>query len=149
MQYIGDKNTPFTSLLTATAFYPELKLADFQQQYGFLEDQTEYAVNQTALIIRSIVHRQLKTLIELHPNLIDVSQSLFGDDVTAAVHYQAAVFANVAADLINTKMATDATKEAADRQEALTEKVNQLNTQARRSIDQLLQLNSGYKIELI
>lgn len=149
MQFVGDNNTPFISILTATAFYPELKLADFQQQYGFLEDQTEYAVNQTALIIRSIVHRQLKTLTELHPDLITVSQALFGDDTTAAVHYQAAVFANVAADLINSKMATDATKEAADRQEALTEKVNQLNTQSRRSIDQLLQVDSGYKIELI
>ncbi|MBN2605987.1 MAG: head completion/stabilization protein [Thiotrichales bacterium] len=149
MQFVGDKGQTYTAELAATDFYPVLKLADFQQQFNFLEDQNEYAVTQQAIIDRSIVHRQLLTLTETHPNLIAVSQELFGDDTTAAVIYQNAVFSITAANLIGNRMATDATKEAADRQEALSQKADHLNNLARSSIEQLLRADSGYSIDLI
>ncbi|WP_373020729.1 head completion/stabilization protein [Thiomicrorhabdus sp.] len=149
MQFVGDKGQTYTTELSATPFYPVLKLADFQQQFNFLEDQNEYAVTQQAIIDRSTVHRQLLTLTETHQNLVDVSKALFGDDTTAAVLYQNAVFSMTAANLIGNRMATDATKEAADRQEALNQKVDHLNSQARSSIEQLLRADSGYAISLI
>lgn len=149
MQFVGNKDNPFTETLVATDFYPELKLADFQKQFGFLEDQEEYAVAQQALIMRSNVHRQLKVLTETHPNLTSVSQALFGDETTATAHYQNAVFAMTAAILIDVRLSTDATKEASKRQEALNDKVNSLNEQARSCIEMLKQSDSGYSIELI
>ncbi|MBD3610998.1 MAG: head completion/stabilization protein [Hydrogenovibrio crunogenus] len=95
------------------------------------------------------MHRQLKTLTETHPNLTDVSQALFGDDTTASAHYQNAVFAMTAANLIDVRLSTDATKEAADRQTALDDKVDSLNEQARNSIEMLKQTDSGYSFSLV
>lgn len=148
-QLIAGKSNEYASSLPATSFYPSLVIADFQKVFHFLEDQTEDSILLQMEVDRANVHRQLKTLMETHPNLGSRSQELFENDTTAEALYKQAVFSLTAANLIGSKMAMDATSEAADRQEALTDKADHLLKQYRHAVDQLLQTDSGYTIELI
>lgn len=147
--FIGDKSTEYTSELPATEFYPALKTIDFQHLFSFLEDQNEASILLRLQVDRATVHRELKPITLDHPNLTSRSQTLFEDDTTAEALYKQAVFSLTAANLIGTRMATDATKEAADRQEALSQKSDHLRNQYRQAVDNLLQANSGYTFELI
>jgi hypothetical protein len=148
-QLISNKSEAYSSELAATAFYPALKLSEFQALFHFLEDETEAAILHNATIERISVHRQLKPLTEQVENLPALSVALFEDEVTAGHLYKQAVFCKTAAALIGNRLATDATKEAADRQEALEARVDNLLNNYRNAIDQLLLSNSGYTFEMI
>lgn len=146
---IGDKSNEYQTVFSATEFYPELKLSEFQKLFAFLEDTTEFEITNTLLVQREVVHRQLKTLTDTHPSLASRSLELFGSETTGEALYKQAVFSLTAAVLIGNRLATDATKQAADRQEALDQRNDRLRTQYREAVDLLLQTDSGYTIELI
>lgn len=148
-QLISDKSEAYSSELPATAFYPALKLSEFQALFHFLEDETEAAILHNATIERVTVHRELKPLTELHENLAALSMALFDDEVTAQHLYKQAVFSKAAAALIGNRLATDATKEAAERDEALQQRADNLLNNYRNAVDQLLQTDSGYTFEVI
>lgn len=145
---IGDKSNEYPTELPATSFYPALKLSEFQNLFGFLEDTTEFELTHTMKVQRALIHKELKPLTDLHSNLVACSQELFNDDSTAELFYQQAVFNLTAAVLIGNRLATDATKEAADRQEALNTRNDVVRAQYRQAIDQLLS-NPGVTVELI
>jgi len=147
--FIGNKDNLYSSSLPADSYYPELMVADFQQLFQFVEDQPEDSLLFRLEIDRAEVHQQLTILLGQHPNLTERSQQLFGNATTATELYKQAVFSLTAANLIADKMATDATKEAADRQQALSDKERHLRTQSRSAIDKLLTTNAGYTAELI
>jgi len=148
-QLIADQSNQYASSLPATDFYPALLIADFQRVFSFLENQTEDSILLQMEVDRATVHRQLNRLIVDYPDFTSCSQALFGNQTTAEAFYKKAVFSLTAANLIGEKMALDATKEAADRQKALTDKVSHLLNQYRNAIDSLLQNGSGYTFELI
>lgn len=148
-QFISDKSAVYVSELPASAFYPALKIAEFQALFHFLEDETEAAILHSATIERITVHRQLKILTEQHATMAALSMSLFDDEVTAEHLYKQAVFCKTASALIGNRLATDATKAAADRQEALEMRADNLLVNYRDAIDQLLLANSGYTFEVI
>lgn len=147
--FIGDKSNAYTSELPATAFFPLLKVSEFQELFGFLEKESELSITNTMIQNRVTVHRQLNTLADLHPNLVSVSQERFEDDTTGEVLYKQAVFSFTASALIGKQMGIDATKEAADRQATLNDKAISLSIQAREAIDLLLQTDTGYTVDLI
>jgi len=148
--FIGDKSQEYASELPATNFYPALKLVDFQKIYQFLEDQTEESILLQMEVDRAVVHAQLAPITQTTTqSLTELSQTLFNNQTTAESIYKIAVFSLTAANLIGSKMATDATKAAADRQEALTDKSMHLLNQYRNAIDNLLRQDSGYTFELI
>lgn len=147
--FIGNKNEIYAGELPATSFYPALKFSDFQDVFGFLATQSEKAIEMQMTIDRAAVHSQLKNLVVNHPNLESYSQVNFEDSTTAEVFYKNAVFSLTAANLIGKIMATDGTKNAADRQAALTEKESHLLSQYRQAIDTLTGESSGYTMELI
>ncbi len=148
-QLIANKDEAYTSELPATAFYPALKIAEFQTLFHFLDDETETAILFNAKIARHEVHRQLKPLTAIYASLVVLSSESFDDESTASIFYQQAVFSKTAASLIVNRMASDATKEAADRQEAMISRVDALLSNYRNAIDQLLLTNSGYTFEVI
>jgi len=147
--FIGDKSNAYTGELPATGYFPKLKIADFQDLFSFLEEENEASITLQMQVDRAYVHNQLRSLVDLHQNLEDRSQALFADDTTAEALYKQAVFSLVAANLIGKRLATDATKEAAGRQEALSDKASNLQTQSRQAIDSLLATGSGYTFEVI
>lgn len=147
--FVGDKSNAYTSELPATAFFPLLKVSEFQEQFGFLESESETSITNMMIQNRVNVHRQLKTLMDLHPDLVSRSQELFEDDTTGEVLYKQAVFSFTASALIGKQMGTDATKEAADRQATLNDKAISLNIQGREAIDLILQTDTGYTVDLI
>ena len=148
-QFISDKSKIYSSELAATAFYPALKLSEFQALFHFLEDETEAAILHNGRIERITIHRQLKALTQQHESMTALSMALFEDEETAEILYKQAVFCKTASALIGNRLATDATKEAADRQEALLMRVDNLLVNYRNAIDQLLQADSGYTMEII
>lgn len=141
--YIGDKTNTFEGSLPATVFFPSLNLSDFQDQFGFKDDFSEEAVKQQMTIDRWQVHKELAPLADTYESLLALSNDKFGDDVTGAALYKQAVFCLTARNLIAVMMATDATSDASDRQEALDEKRDNLVEMYRRSIDHLLEPESG------
>lgn len=148
-QLISNKAKAYSSELPANAFYPALKLAEFQALFHFLEDETEAAILHNARIERINIHRELKPLTARYENLQVLSVALFDDEDTATHLYKQAVFCKTAHALIGNRLATDATKAAADRQEALELRADNLLNNYRNAVDQLLQTGSGYTFELI
>jgi len=148
-QFISDKSKAYASELPAKGFYPALKIAEFQTLFHFLEDETEPAILHNAIIERIAIHRELKPLTELHENMPALSLALFEDEETAECLYKQAVFCKTAHALIGNRLATDATEEAADRDESLQLRADKLLTNYRNAIDQLLQTDSGYTFEMI
>lgn len=146
---VGDKSKEFTAeIADDSGFYPTLKLADFQKQHGFLEDTTEQQILSAMIMQRVKVHQELQQLKTTYSNLVACSESLFGDASTANEIYKRAVFCLTAATLIGNRLATDATKEAADRQTALMQRNNVLRADYREAVEYLLQ-RPGITVELI
>lgn len=146
---VANKDSSYSSVLPATAFYPELKISEFQALFHFLEDETELGILHIANVERITIHRELSVLTTLYPDLTACSLAVFGDEVSATTLYKQAVFCKTAHSLITNRLATDATKEAAERQEALLSRANMQLTQYRSALVQLLPAVSGYTFELV
>lgn len=146
---IGDKSNQYdTQIVDDSGFYPTLKLSDFQQLFGFLEDTTEFEITQTMTIQSVKIHGELTSLRDQFSTLVACSQERFNNDTAAGQLYTQAVFSLTAAVLIDNRLATDATKEAADRQEALANRNQSLRTQYREAIELLLD-QPGMTVDLI
>jgi hypothetical protein len=146
---VANKNTHYTSVLPATAFYPELKISEFQALFHFLEDETELGILHVATVARIAIHQELKGLTKQYADLTACSQALFEDELSAMVLYKQALFCKTAYSLITNRLATDATKEAAERQEALMVRADTQLTSYRSALVQLLPEAPGYTFELI
>lgn len=152
-EYVGNKGIVYTGKIPETSFFPELKVSDFQELFAFLNDENENSILLKMTVSKANIDRQLlNALAENYTNLIDVSQALWGNDLTADAMYKQAVFSRTASDLIDNRLSTDATKEASDRQSALDDRVTNLRTQATDALDQLLSATgetTGYTFELL
>jgi hypothetical protein len=146
---VASKNNASSSVLSATGFYPALKISEFQALFHFLSDETDAGILHVAKVERITIHKELKVLTESHTDMTALSQALFEDDDSAITLYQQAVFCKTAHSLITNRLATDATKEAAGRQEALMQRADMQLTNYRAAIVQLLPESSGYTFELV
>ncbi|BBN59316.1 head completion/stabilization protein [Hydrogenovibrio marinus] len=147
--YTGDTTGNYSSDLPATAFFPSLKIADFQQMFAFKDTFSEEAILQQMKVDRVSIHKELSLLVSTYSTLEAMSQTIFSDDTTAATLYQQAVFCLTASNLIGNRMATDATKDGADRQQALIERKDHLLDMFRRAIDQLKPDSTGYTMKVV
>lgn len=149
MEFVGNKNEVFASTLPSTNQYPELKLSEFQSLFYFLSNETEVGILQQAKVSRIKVHKELKEIIEPFENLVQFSQTQFGDDDSANTLYKQAIFALTASELIGIQISTNASAEAADRQDALTAKKQHCDVQYRQAVDLLLHGKETYCFEVV
>lgn len=146
---VATKGNDYLSVLPATAFYPELAISEFQHLFHFLQDETEAGILQSARVQRINIHKELLTLTTQHTTLIEASLALFGDSESALILYKQAVFCKTAYLLITNRLSTDASKEAADRQDALMARADTQLVNYREAIDALIPAVTGYTFELI
>ncbi|WP_375751600.1 head completion/stabilization protein [Vibrio sp. HN007] len=149
MEFVGDKSDVFESELPATDKYPALKISEFQSLFNFLSNEAEPGILQQAKVSRIKVHQELKETISSYQNLTALSQDKYGDEESAAVLYTQAVFALTASELLGIQISTDATAEAADRQEALSDKKQSCSVQYRQAVDLLLNGKETYCFEVV
>lgn len=149
MEFVGDKNDVFGSELPATAKYPALKMSEFQSLFNFLSNETEPGILQQAKVSRIKVHRELLAAIEPFTDLMEFSQAKFGDEESGETLYKQAVFSLTASALIGIQLSTNATAEAADRQEALTSKKQHCDVQYRQAVDLLINGKETYCFEVV
>ncbi len=148
-EFIGDKNETYASELPASGKYPALKISEFQSLFHFQSNETETGILHHAKVSRLKVHSELKDTLDPFSNLAELSQARFGDEESGETLYKQAVFALTAAQLISTQMSGDATADAAERQEALTEKKHSCDVQYRQAIDLLLHSEETYCFERV
>ncbi|MCW4444000.1 head completion/stabilization protein [Vibrio splendidus] len=149
MEFVGDKKESFKSELPATGKFPALKVSEFQSLFHFLSNETEAGILQQASVSRIKVHQELKSTIAPFAQLKELSQARFEDDDSGETLYKQAVFALTAAELIGIQMSGDATKDAADRQQALTDKKQHCEVQYRQAVDLLLHGEETYCFEVV
>ena len=149
MEFVGNKNEVFESALPATGKYPALKLSEFQSLFNFLSNETEAGILQQAKVSRIKVHQELKDTIEPYAHLNELSQEKFDDVDSGETLYKQAVFALTASELVGVKLGTDATAEAADRQEALSDKKQHCEVQYRQAVDLLINGEETYCFEVV
>lgn len=138
MEFVGNKNEVFTGELPAQGKYPALKIAEFQSLFHYLSNETEAGILQQASVARIQTHSELKEALAPFDTLTALSVSTFDDEESALTLYKQAVFAKTASNLLGIQISNDTGAEAADRQEALSQKKNHCDVQARQAIDLLL-----------
>ncbi|WP_272165497.1 head completion/stabilization protein [Vibrio diabolicus] len=149
MQFVGDKNEIFNSELPKTDQYPALKLSEFQSLFHFLSNETEPGILHQATVSRIKVHRELKDTIEPFAHLNELSQARFDNEDSGETLYKQAVFALTASELIGIQLSSDTTAEAADRQQALTDKKQHCEVQYRQAVDLLINDEETYCFEVV
>ncbi len=143
-EFVGNKDNLYESELPATAKYPALKTSEFQSLFHFQANETEAGILHHAKLSRVKVHAELKETIAPFTDLAELSQARFEDKGSGETLYKQAVFALTSAQLIAVQMSGDATKEAADRHEALTKKKEECEVQYRQAIDILIHGEETY-----
>ncbi|MBE8574456.1 head completion/stabilization protein [Vibrio sp. OPT18] len=147
MDFIGDKTQIYTGELPATSIYPALKLSDFQGMFQFLSNESELNLTHQLTAARAAIRSELKPLMATLKNDTDrpdltllsvLSLMHFEDEETAKVFYIQSVFALAASYIVSVQISTDATKEAADRQQALSNKKEECLVMYRRAVDMLI-----------
>ncbi|MEZ8115165.1 head completion/stabilization protein [Vibrio splendidus] len=149
MEFVGDKSEVYDSELPAIGKYPALKISEFQSVFHFQSNESEAGILHHATVSRIKVHSELKDTLIPFASLTELSQERFGDYDSAKTLYQQAVFALTAAQLVSVQMSGDATKDAADRQDALTEKKEECEVQSRQAIDLLIHGEETYCFERV
>ncbi|AAW86506.1 hypothetical protein VF_2011 [Aliivibrio fischeri ES114] len=144
MQFVGNKDEEYASVLPKTDIYPELAISEFQRVFHFLSDETEAGILHNATVARVTVNRELMETITPFKTLDALSMERFGETQTGTLLYKQAVFSLAANAIINNQLSMNATKEAADRQEAIQAKADHALVQYRRAIDLLLNGKETY-----
>lgn len=149
MEFVGNKDEVYPTVLPATAVYPELTLAEFQSLFHFLSNETEPGILQQVKVARITTHRELIDVVVPQGTLSDYSLFRFGETDTGKTLYKQAVFSLAANFIIGNQLSTDATREASERQEALTQKAKHCLVQYRRAMDLLINGKETYCIEVV
>ncbi|MEC4729003.1 head completion/stabilization protein [Shewanella sp. D64] len=149
MSFVGDKNEVHESHLPATAQYPSINVAEFQGIYHFLSNESEMGILHYLTIARVTVNSELNELVTQHGTLDVVSTHWFGEPQTGTTLYKQAVLSLAAHAIVGNKLSTDATAEAADRQEALQQKADNCLVQYRQAVDLLLYGKATYTFEVV
>ena len=149
MSFVGDKNESYESTLPATALYPAINVAEFQSLFHFLSNETEDGILHRLLIARAAVNSELKAFVTQLGTLAAVSTHWFGDTETGDMLYKQAVMSLAAHYIVGNKLSTDASAEAADRQEALQQKADNCLVQYREAVDLLLNGKAMYTFEVV
>ncbi|MBY8130926.1 head completion/stabilization protein [Vibrio fluvialis] len=149
MEFIGNKSDVYASELPATDNFPALKISEFQSLFHFLSNETEAGILQQAKVSRIKVHRELVDAIAQYESLAALSKDKFGDEESGTTLYTQAVFALTASELIGIRLSSDATAEAAERQEALSSKKYHCEVQYRQAVDLLLHGRETYCFEVV
>lgn len=136
MEFIGNKNEIYDFVIESNniALFPDLKLAEFQIYFNYLSNTPKEAMIHYLKLARSSVDS------ELHMEVRTLDQCSL---------YKNAVFALAACYLLDVQISTDATKEAADRQESLMSKRDLCAAQSRSSIDILINNKKSSSLYII
>ncbi|NRB68750.1 MAG: head completion/stabilization protein [Vibrio sp.] len=148
-EYVGNKNEIYRSELPALGKYPALAVSEFQSLFHFQSNETEAGILHHAKVSRLKVHSELKDTLAPFADLAALSQARFDDTESGETLYKQAVFALTAAQLISTQMSGDASKDAAERQEALTDKKEECEVQYRQAVDMLIHGEETYCFERV
>ena len=149
MAFVGNKDKTYESQLPATEQYPALTVAEFQDVFHFLSNETEISVLHHLTLARLTVHTELVEMLTLHETLDHLSVHWFGEEAPGVSLYKQAVFSLAANRIVGNKLSTDATAEAADRQEALQQKADNCLVQYRQAVDLLLHGKATYTFEMV
>ncbi len=149
MEFVGNKDEVYGAVLEATALYPELTIAEFQALFHFLSNESEASLLHQTTIARITVNQELLGIVTSFGSLAALSQSRYGDKVSGDTLYKQAVFSQAAHLIIGNQISSDATKEAAERQEAMSQKASHCLVSYRRAIDTLINNAETYTIEVI
>lgn len=149
MEFVGNKDDAYESQLPATEQYPALTVAEFQAVFHFLSNETEIGILHYLTLARLTVHTELVEMLTLHETLDHVSAHWFGEAASGVSLYKQAVFSLAANRIVGNKLSTDATAEAADRQEALQQKADNCLVQYRQAVDLLLNGKATYTFEMV
>ena len=149
MEFVGNKNEKYEGVLPATSLYPELAISEFQNVFHFLNNETQECILHNATVARAIVNQELRKKVSEAGSLDALSIAQFDEKQTGTVLYIEAVFSLTAHYLVENQLSMNATKDAADRQEALQSKVNNCLVQYRRAVDLLLNGVETYRIEVV
>ncbi|BDU38748.1 head completion/stabilization protein [Vibrio nigripulchritudo] len=149
MEFVGNKNKTYTAELPKSGKYPALSVSEFQSLFHFLSNETEAGILHQAKISRLKVHSELKDTLKPFADLAELSQARFDDLDSGETLYKQAVFALTAAELVGIQLSNDATAEAAERQEALTDKKQHCEVQYRQAVDLLCNGEETYCFEVV
>lgn len=149
MEFVGNKDEVYDSELPATTQYPALTIAEFQAVFHFLSNETEVGILHRITIARVTVNSELLDMMSIHGSLDALSMHWFGEEQTGVILYKQAVFSLAANYIVGNKLSTDATAEAADRQEALQQKADHCLVQYRQAVDLLLNGHATYTFEAV
>ncbi|MEI6896265.1 MAG: head completion/stabilization protein [Psychromonas sp.] len=149
MEFVGNKNEEYDVTLPATALYPALSIAEFQQVFHFLSNETKESIVYNMNVTRIIINQELLQRVKVFGSLNAFSIDAFGEDKTGDTLYKQAVFAFTAYYLIKNQLSMNATEEATERQEAIQAKADNCLVQYRRAIDLLLNAVETYRFEVI
>ncbi|GEK15219.1 head completion/stabilization protein [Aliivibrio fischeri] len=149
MEFVGNKNEVYDAVLPATEQYPELKISEFQLVFHFLSNETEAGILHHATVARVTIHRELLDTMAEFDNLDALSVERFGETDTGNTLYKQAVFAMTANFLVENQLSMNATKEAAERQEAIQAKADNCLVKYRRAMDLLLNGEETYRFEVV
>lgn len=136
--FVGDKTEQYDDIVPGNGQYPTLSLADFQKSYSFLEDIPQASAVVSMTLVSRDVQKQLKSYYEGEPDLTGMSLAEYGSGSFWQIIYREAVFTKTASDLLAKRIATDASKNAADRQQALEDKRIYLDANYRELIGRLM-----------
>ncbi|MCI4411980.1 MAG: head completion/stabilization protein [Thiotrichales bacterium] len=137
-KFVGEKTEQYDDIVPGNGQYPTLSLADFQKSYSFLEDIPQASALVTMTLVSRDIQKQLSNYYEREPDLVSFSLAEFGSGDFWQIIYREAVFTKTASDLLAKRIATDASKNAADRQQALEDKRNYLDANYRELIGKLM-----------
>jgi hypothetical protein len=137
-KFVGEKTEQYDDIVPGNGQYPTLSLADFQKSYSFLEDIPQASAVVTMTLVSRDIQKQLSNYYEREPDLASFSLAEFGSEDFWQIIYREAVFTKTASDLLAKRIATDASKNAADRQQALEDKRNYLDANYRELIGKLM-----------
>ncbi|GIC79500.1 head completion/stabilization protein [Moritella sp. F3] len=149
MQFVGNKDDIYGSILPATTLYPELSIAEFQRVFHFLSNETEAGILHHARVARITVNQELLDTVKPFNGLAGLSLERFDETETGDVLYKQAVFALTANNLVENQLSMNATVEATDRQEAIQAKADHCLVQYRQAIDLLLNAKATYRFEIV
>ena len=149
MEFVGNKDEEYGSVLPATTHYPELAIAEFQRVFHFLSNETEAGILHHATVARAVVNQELLATITPFVTLDALSLDRFDETQTGTTLYKQAVFGLTANYLVENQLSMNATVEAAERQEAIQAKADNSLVQYRRAIDLLLNGVETYRFEVV
>lgn len=135
-EFVG-KNDTESAAEIESRFFPTLSVADFQSQFQYLKDTDEQVVSSALLNAVIEVEYSMLTLTGKFDSFAEFQKNHPLDPQAVFILYQRAVFNFAMAHVLSCEITTNDTKNASDRAENLSSRVETHNASARQAISML------------